>query len=163
MFVLTVKTKLKSKKRFLIFVCALFAVLTLIAFCAVSAVAKPADKAFCDSVGEYSLKAHSDEAVAYFAAQFSLELDELCRQQRVYIPNTFDDTYTQYNNLQKRQGLDLERYKGRECTLYIYKLKDYKIDYEDTYITIIVYKGTVVGGHISTAEMDSPMYTFFGE
>ncbi len=163
MFVLTVKTKLRSKKRFLIFVCTVAIVLTLIAFCAVSMILKPADTAFCDSVGEYSLEADSDEAIADFASQFSLELDELYSTQQVYIPAEFNDTYTQYNNLQIKQGLDLERYKGRECTLHIYKLKDYKIDYEDTYITIIVYKDAVIGGHISTAEMDSPMYTFFGE
>ncbi len=163
MFVLTVKTKLRSKKRFLIFVCTLCAVLVLIAFCAVSMIVKPADTAICDSVGEYSLEANSDESIAKFASQFSLELEELYSEQQVYIPSEFNDTYTQYNNLQIRQGLDLERYKGRECTLHIYKLKDYKIDYEDTYITIIVYKGAVIGGHISTAVSNSPMYTFFGE
>lgn len=163
MFVLTLKTRLIAKKRFLMLVCILFAVLMIIAFCAVLMIAKPADTAFCDSVGEYSLVADSDESIAEFASQFSHKLDELYSARRVYIPSEFDDTYTQYNKVQKKQGLDLEQYKGRGCSLYVYRLKDYKIDYEDTYITIIVYKDRVIGGHISTAVANSPMYTFFGE
>lgn len=162
MFVFTVKTRLSRKQRFLIFIGAACAVV-LIVTGVVLKTDTPKDTAVCDSIGEYSLVADDYEAIQEFAGQFSLETLELYSQRQVYIPSTFDDTYNKYNSLQKRQGLDLEKYRGRECTLYIYKLKDYTIEGAHTYISIIVYKDRVIGGHISTGVQDSPMYTFFGD
>ena len=40
------------------------------------------------------------------------------------IPDEFDETYEEYNDLQKTQGLDLEKYKGRNATLYVYSVRN---------------------------------------
>ena len=47
--------------------------------------------------------------------------------------------------------------------LSVYALKNYTIDYEKAYMTILSLDDTVIGGHISTYQSDSEIYTFFGE
>lgn len=123
----------------------------------------PFDTAFCESVGEYSTKAQSEEDIADFVRQFFFETDELYNVEEITIPYVFNDTYIKYNELQKKQGLDLEPFKGRTSIRYIYSLKNHKIDDTDAYITIIVYKGRVIAGHISTGVEGTPIYTFLGE
>ncbi len=123
----------------------------------------PSGTAFCESIGEYSTKAKSDEDIKIFVQQFSLEIDELCSVEDITVPYVFNDTYVKYNELQKKQGLDLQPHKGRLANRCVYSLKNHKIDYADAYITIIVYKGRVIAGHISTGVQDAAVYTFFGE
>lgn len=164
MFVVTVKSKLGSKKSKLVLLCVLCAVVLMIVsvcFCAVR-MSVP-DTAYCQKMGEYSTAFETRQDIQEFAQQFSLEFDELYSAQQVYIPVAFNSTYDSYNELQKLQGLDLENYKGKRCELYIYKLKDYTIDDAQAYITVVVYKKSVIAGHISTSVEDSTMYTFNGE
>ena len=113
--------------------------------------------------GEYSAVLCADNGVQLFASQFSQEIEEKIYEKQVRIPYEFSDTYEEYNELQLSQGLDLSIYKGKECTLSVYALKNYTIDYEKAYMTILSLDDTVIGGHISTYQSDSEIYTFFGE
>ena len=99
----------------------------------------------------------------FFASQFSKEIEEKVYEKLVRIPYEFSDTYEEYNELQLLQGLDLSLYKGKECTLSVFSLKNYTIDYKKAYMTILSIDDTVIGGHISTFENESEMYTFYGE
>ncbi len=163
MFVVTLKSKISKKLLRRIVVCLLVAVCMLVTFlCMVVALDYPSPNATCESVGEYST-AFDESDPDNFMRQFDIETDGLFSVTQVHIPAQFTETYTKYNELQKSQGLDLEKHKGKECTLYIYKLKDLKIDYADAYASIIVYKDKVIAGHISTGILGSAMYTFCGE
>lgn len=161
MFIFTVKVKnVKVVRTILI---AGVALMLIASACVLGVINRVPDIAYSESAGEYSVAIDKDTKVEGFIERLNLTADELYSTKQVYIPAIFNDTYIKYNELQKRQGLDLERYKGKRCTLYVYKLKDYTVDNSDAYISIIVYKDTVIGGHISALLQDATMYTLFGE
>ena len=70
----------------------------------------------------------------------------------VIIPEEFDEIYQSYNSLQKSDGLNLERYKGKKAKLYTYTVTNHKDG--KAMATIIVYKNRVIAGDVSllTAE-----------
>ena len=111
---------------------------------------------------EYNIVVESEAQAEEFVQQF-YDTKNLYSASQEFVPIEFNDTYNKYNELQKKQGFNLEQYKGERCTIYVYKLADYKIDGDTTYFTVMVYDDRVIGGHISTLIKDSPMYTFYGE
>lgn len=159
---ITIKSKI-SKKSYRIFLCTTIIVLC-VALVAISCVLLRTSKKNieCEN-GEYSAVLSPDKGAELFASQFSKEIEEKVYEKLVVIPSQFSDTYEEYNDLQLSQGLDLSMYKGKECTLSVYSLKNYTIDYEKAYLTILSVDDTVIGGHISTCLHDSEMYTFYGE
>lgn len=56
------------------------------------------------------------------------------------IPQRFNETYKQYNSLQKKSGFDLSKYKSKNVTVYTYPLVNASRD-----VHIIVYNGIVIG------------------
>ena len=63
----------------------------------------------------------------------------------VCVPETFDNVYLGYNEMQKEQGLNLAKYKGKTVTRYTYKVENYP-DYEGTvYLSLLVYKNKYTG------------------
>ena len=61
----------------------------------------------------------------------------------VRIPENFNSTYERYNKIQKTMGLDLNNFKGKTTKRYVYKGKD------NYFVSILTYKGKVVGCHKS--------------
>lgn len=118
------------------------------------------------NVGGISMTADSRENRIAFFSQFGYEIsDDPVEVKEVIIPTEFDETYEKYNALQKKQGLDLEKYKGRRVKAWSYEIKNYP-DYEnsDGIIrgNILVYDGKVIGGDICSVESDGFMTTFDG-
>ena len=64
----------------------------------------------------------------------------------VVIPSEFDSVYKKYNAIQKKQGLNLEKYKGKTVLRYTYEVKDTE---EPTYVTLLIYKNRVIGGDVT--------------
>lgn len=65
-------------------------------------------------------------------------------EQQITIPDEFDEVYNKYNELQKQQGYDLSRYKGKEC-----KKVRYRIAGTDNMVAdVIICKNKVIGGDI---------------
>lgn len=159
---ITIKSKI-SKKFYRVLLC--FAVVFLCAVVVVTAcvIQKTPKKNIECEKGEYSAVLSADNGAELFASQFSYEIDEMIYEKQVRIPSQFSDTYEEYNEVQLLQGLDLNEYKGEDCTLCVYKLKNYTIDYEKAFLTILSKNNTVIGGHLSTYQYDSEIYTFFGE
>lgn len=95
------------------------------------------------------------EARRAFLAGFGWEIDEGAAQEgAVVIPARFDTVYEGYNAIQKGQGLDLLRYRGKTVMRYTYPVTNYP-DYEGTvYATLLVYKDRVVGGDVCSAAAD---------
>lgn len=90
-----------------------------------------------------------------FLAGFGWEIDETCAEEaEVVIPARFDTVYEDYNTIQRLQGLDLERYRGKHVMRYTYPVKNYP-EYDGTvYATLLVYKDRVIGGDICSASVD---------
>lgn len=97
----------------------------------------------------------SPEARRAFLAGFGWEVDEEhAEDESVVIPARFDAVYDAYNGIQKAQGLDLERYRGKSVMRYTYPVKNYP-DYDGTvYATLLIYKDRVIGGDVCSASAD---------
>ncbi len=67
----------------------------------------------------------------------------------VLIPGTFDTAYENYNALQKQQGYDLEKFKGKKVKRYRYKILNYPGKNISAEATLLVFKGEVIGGDIT--------------
>ncbi len=79
--------------------------------------------------------------------------DSAVGSKDIIIPSEFDSVYSKYNVLQKQAGFDLTRYKGEEATVYTYP---FSADSE-WQIHLIVCKGEVIGGDVSSVRLDGEM------
>ena len=66
------------------------------------------------------------------------------------VPENFDRVMSGYNDIQKSQGLDLERYKNKKVTRYTYETDDY--NGKPAFVNLVIYKGTVIACDISSTE-----------
>ena len=98
-------------------------------------------------------KIKSDEDRVSFLSQFGYTVDSSPLESvEVTIPKEFDKVFAAYNELQKAEGLDLGRYKGKTLTRYTYKVTNYK-GYSDTvYANLLMYKNKIVGADICSVD-----------
>lgn len=111
-----------------------------------------------------SLKAATEEERIAFFSQFGWQIDEEAVEvKEVIVPEEFDETYRKYNELQELQGLDLEKYKGARVKFRSYKITNYPgLENSDNIRgNILIYDGCVIGGDISSVELDGFMHTFY--
>lgn len=164
MFVFSLKSPIKGErlKAILLIVLCVSAVFGA-AVCVLHFNKSVPETANIESFGEYNLDAEDDSQRAKFLSQFGFTVDRLYSSKKITLPSEFNATYLSYNDLQLKQGLDLTGYKGEEAMTYIYKLSDCTIDNSQGYATLVVYKGRVVAGHISSLLYGAKMYTFTGE
>lgn len=112
---------------------------------------------------KYSLAAQTNEERISFFKQFGWEVkSDPVSVQEIEIPQTFNDVYVNYNNVQQEQGLNLTPYQGKVCKQYVYEVTNYP--QESTMRgTLLVYGGNVVGGDLSTPAIDGFMTGFDGQ
>ena len=75
------------------------------------------------------------------------------------IGNLDNQTYRNYNELQKKAGFDLSAYKGSKAKVYTYKVLSYgpfKAQ-DNARLNLIVYNGRIIGGDISTVAINGVM------
>ncbi len=96
-----------------------------------------------------------------FISQFGWEVSEQPTETvEVTVPESFDTVYLGYNEMQKEQGLNLAKYKGKTVTRYTYKVTNYP-DYEGTvYLSLLVYKNKIVGGDVCSADVNGFVHGF---
>ena len=65
-----------------------------------------------------------------------------------------------YNEVQKSQGLDLSKFKGKTAMRYTYSITNYP-DYSGTvYANVIIYKNRVIGGDVCSADVEGFIHGF---
>ena len=98
-------------------------------------------------------KVKSAKDVVDFLSQYGWVVDDnIVEECEITIPKDFDKVMTQYNEIQKQQGLDLSKYTKKYATRYTYKVTNYQ-GYDDTvYANLLVYKNKVVGADICSAD-----------
>ena len=90
-----------------------------------------------------------------FLEQFGWEVEKSPSNETVVkIPENFDSVTSAYNDIQKKQGLDLEKYSGKEAVRYTYKVKNFPGYDGAVTANIIVYKKTVIAGDICSSDVD---------
>ena len=94
-----------------------------------------------------------------FIKSLGLVPDENSAESKtVTVPAVFSAVYENYNLLQKEAGYDLSAYRGAKITLYTYPVGKIRKDCnDDYYINLMVYKGRVIGGDISSRNIDGEM------
>ncbi len=110
------------------------------------------------------LKASNSQERVAFLSQFGWEVSEdPLEVAEVIIPNEFDETYNAYNEIQKNQGFNLEKYKGVRVKRWTYTIKNYPGYAENSECiraNMLVYEGKVIGGDICSVELDGFMHGF---
>ena len=99
-----------------------------------------------------------------FISQFGWTVDqELIEEVEVTVPHKFDSVYESYNDLQRAQGLNLLKYRGKEVVRYTYAVTNYKDFDGEVYINLLVLKNKIIGGDICSANGKSFVCGFSGE
>lgn len=80
--------------------------------------------------------------------------------EEVVIPEDFDETYEKYNELQKSQGLNLEKYQGKTVRRYTYKVTNYQGEESPVLANLLIYKNRVIGGDLCSSEYRGFMHGF---
>ena len=98
-------------------------------------------------------KVRDEDARKSFLAQFGWDTKEGCVEEvEIRIPEDFDKVMNAYNEVQRSQGLDLSKYKGKTVNRYTYYIENYP-DYDGTVLAnIVVYKNRVIGGDICSSD-----------
>lgn len=74
------------------------------------------------------------------------------KEGELVLPKSFDRVLTGYNEIQRRQGLDLTKYSGKTLERYTYVVTNYPGHEGTVYANLIVYRGRVVGGDVSSSD-----------
>lgn len=108
-----------------------------------------------------ALNEDSDMGRAEFLAEYGWEISTVpIEVVQVTIPTEFNAVYTQYNDLQRAQGFDLEGYRGKRVTRYTYSILNYPQEVNGVRANLLIYKGKVIGGDICTVALDGFMHGF---
>ena len=103
----------------------------------------------------------NDDRIA-FLAQFGYKVSgEPIESVELTLPDDFDRVFSGYNELQKAQGLDLAKYKGKTVTRYTYEVDGYPgHEGEKIYANLIVRKNRIIAGDICSAEPSGFIHGF---
>ena len=108
----------------------------------------------------YSKIKNNEDRIA-FLRQFGWEVSpEATESEQVTIPAEFDKIFSGYNEIQKQQGLDLSKYKGKTMMRYTYDVSNYEGYEGRVQANILVYRGKVVGGDICSADINGFIHGF---
>ncbi len=82
--------------------------------------------------------------------------ENLSEEKEIFIPEKFTDVWERYNQMQKSVGYDLSLYSGKTAKLFKYKILNFSGN-SSAYVNLIVLEGKVIGGDISSAELNGFM------
>lgn len=98
-----------------------------------------------------------------FLEQFGWEVEQTPLEEvDIKIPGEFDKVLNSYNELQKNQGLDLSKYRGKTVHRYTFRVTNYPDYSSEVMANVIVYKKKVIGGDICTADVTGFICGFRG-
>ncbi|MBR3971280.1 MAG: DUF4830 domain-containing protein [Ruminococcus sp.] len=134
----------KSKKKIWIIAISAGVMLLSLVLWIIYAANRVPSKSYAEGVGEYTLTAQTSQQREEFFEQFGYIAKEVSEQE-ITVPcdsQSFED----YNDLQKSQGLNLNPYGGRRAQMYTMQIGDKE---KELFGVIIVYKGKVIGAHLT--------------
>ena len=156
MFIYSLKAS--TLKFFAVICVALVTLITLIAF--VPAYGSDSEYVSGDVKIEYSGVKTNEDRIA-FLQQFGWEVEGTPKETaEVTIPAEFDKIFTGYNEIQKRQGLDLSDYKKKKVMRYTYVVTNYEGAEGEVYANILVYRNRVIGGDLCSADVTGFIHGF---
>ena len=147
-------------KFFAVICLALTALIALIAFVPTYVSNEGVVQVGVDATYNYE-KIKNNEDRVNFLKQFGWEVEaQPINEQQVTIPKEFDKVFAAYNEIQRKQGLDLSSFKKKNVMRYTYTVTNYP-DYEgEVYVNILVYRNTVIGGDVCSADVNGFIHGF---
>jgi hypothetical protein len=137
--------------------------ITVLSFMIVAALVifVPSYESAAASTGISYDKVYSNSDRVEFIAGFGWQVAQTpIEEVEVSIPAEFDTVYLGYNDIQKAQGLNLAKYKGKNVVRYTYEITNYE-GYEGTvYVNLLVYRNKIVGGDVCSADASGFIHGF---
>lgn len=88
-----------------------------------------------------------------FISQFGIKVKAVAAESEEFrVPENFDRIIRDYNEIQKMQGLNLEKYKNKKVTRYTYEAENYEGQEGTVFVNLIVYRNTVIACDVSSTE-----------
>ena len=79
---------------------------------------------------------------------------------QVRIPESGNEVFSRYNELQKSQGYDLSAYAGKTVMRYVYQINNHPSSSAPVYATLLVYKNQVIGGDVTDTAAKGSIRSF---
>ena len=117
--------------------------------------------AISKNYGRYNVNVENNNSRLDFLGQFNIKVKpEPIETTEIKIPIQFNKVYENYNKIQKENGLNLEKYKGKTCIKYTYSVLNYKDRPDGVLANIFVFENKVIAGDICSLEIDGFMHGF---
>lgn len=102
-----------------------------------------------------------EERRAYLTQRgYTLGEEEQCKP--ITIPAEFNEVYTDYNEIQKKQGFDLTPYQGKQAMLYTYRVTNYG-ENDRVIADLMVRDGVLIGADLCDPSADEGFLTALGD
>ena len=125
------------------------------------------DSRCLDAATEQNLTVADESDILSFISSYGWQVDEEPVEVReVIIPEVFDEVYSNYNEIQLKQGFDLEKYSGQRVKKWTYIISNYpESSPNDDFIrvNILVCDGDIIGGDVCSVKLDGFMHGFSKE
>ena len=119
-------------------------------------------EADADAISYSDVKSAQD--AAKFLKQFGWEVSgDALETVEIKIPSEFDSVFTEYNEIQKRQGLDLGKYRRKNVTRYTFEVTNYPDTSGRVLASVIVYRGNVIAGDLCQSGSNGFVLGFDGK
>ena len=96
----------------------------------------------------------NEERIAYLESYGWQVTPEPVLVEEMLIPETFDETYTEYLALQQSQGFNLSEYCGKRVRRCTYEITNYPTGETGVQISILIYKNKVIGGEVLSPQLN---------
>ncbi len=88
-----------------------------------------------------------------FMSSFGIQVADSEQSQTFVIPKSFDRVILGYNEIQKRQGLDVSKYTRKKITRYTYEVTNFNGE-EKVYANLFVYRNRIIACDVSSLDGD---------
>lgn len=99
-----------------------------------------------------------------FISQFGWDVaEDPVQVTEILIPAEFDEVYEQYNEIQKKQDLDLTPYAGKRVKKWTYAVKNhpgYEGRSDVIELNLLILDGLVIGGDVCSTELGGFIHGF---
>jgi hypothetical protein len=90
-------------------------------------------------------------------SSFGIQVADSEQSQTFVIPKSFDRVILGYNEIQKRQGLDVSKYTRKKITRYTYEVTNFNGE-EKVYANLFIYRSRIVACDVSSLDGDGFVY-----
>ncbi len=154
MFIYSVKV---NKTKILSFLAVFCAAIALVFVLMPSSIGDVLNNGVSASVKDQASMVGFLKSFGYVAQERAVQIEE------VIIPDTFDEKYNAYNELQKVSGFDLSKYAGKTVKKYTFRLTEYPNSEDEVIANLLVHNDRVIGGDISSTTLGGFQHGFVKE